>query len=189
MGEPLQNLSELRAALEILADDISWRRMTVSTVGLVPGIEAMARWPRRPNLAVSLHAPDDDRHHADDDPVRAKAALADYPLEKGRRLTFEYTLIHGFNDAPADARAVARLIRGLRAKVNVIPLNPDPILGDHLRRPGERAVRAFQQALLGRGVPCSIRRARGEDVGAACGQLRAFGRPPSGAPRRRQITE
>lgn len=195
MGEPLANLTELEAALEVLAEVTSWRRMTVSTVGLVPGIRAVASWPRRPNLAVSLHAPDDERRSRIM-PVNRRyplaalmKALREYPLERQRRLTFEYTLIRDFNDAPRDARAVARLLHGLRSKVNVIPLNPDPILGPEMVPPEEERVRAFQRALLGAGVPCTIRRPRGDDVSAACGQLRAFGREPSGAPRRRQMME
>jgi 23S rRNA (adenine2503-C2)-methyltransferase len=194
MGEPLQNLVELERALEVLAEEIPWRRMTVSTVGLVPGIEAMAAWPLRPNLAVSLHAPDDERR-SKIMPVNRRyplavllAALRRYPIDGHRRLTFEYTLIRGFNDAREDARAAARLIHGLRAKVNVIPLNPDPILGPEMQPPAESVVRRFQRTLLENGVACSVRRTRGDDVRAACGQLRAFGRPPAGAPRR-QMTE
>lgn len=197
MGEPLANLSQVEAALEILAEDVSWRRMTVSTVGLVPGIKTMAAWPRRPNLAVSLHAPDDERRLRIM-PVNRRyplrelmTALREFPLEGHRRLTFEYVLIRGFNDAATDATALAQLIQGLRAKVNLIPLNPDPVLGPEMSPPDESVVRQFQRILLERRVPCSIRRARGEDVSAACGQLRAFGRMPSStAPTaRRQMME
>ncbi len=184
MGEPLLNLDAVRAALERLAETISWRRMTVSTAGVVPGIDAMARWPQRPNLAVSLHAPDDDRRSAimpinRSYPLSALlAALARYPLEPRRRITIEYLLLAGFNDAPADAVALARLLSRPRTKINLIPFNPDPVLGERWVRPGETAVRRFQETLAGRGFTVTVRRTRGDDVAAACGQLRAFARPP-----------
>ncbi|MDP9120241.1 MAG: radical SAM protein, partial [Acidobacteriota bacterium] len=109
MGEPLLNLENLKPALEILSEMISLRRITVSTAGVIPGIEAMAGWPRRPNLAISLHAPDDERRNAVM-PVNRAYPLADllatlrhFPLERGRRITFEYLLIRGWNDALSDA--------------------------------------------------------------------------------------
>jgi 23S rRNA (adenine2503-C2)-methyltransferase len=186
MGEPLLNLEALREALEILGESISLRRITVSTAGVIPGIEAMAAWERRPNLAVSLHAPDDERRSAVM-PLNRTYPLADllaalkrYPLEKGRRITFEYILIRGFNDAPADADQVTRLLKGLRAKVNLIPVNPDPVLGDAMVPPSPERVDAFQQRLYERGLTATVRRRRGDDVSAACGQLRAFGRDPRG---------
>ncbi|HEY0782263.1 MAG TPA: 23S rRNA (adenine(2503)-C(2))-methyltransferase RlmN, partial [Thermoanaerobaculia bacterium] len=134
MGEPLLNLDALRPALAILAESISLRRITVSTAGVIPGIEEMAGWERRPNLAVSLHAPDDARR-SEVMPINRNYPLADllavlrrYPLENGRRITFEYVLIDGFNDAVADADRLVKLLAGLRAKVNLIPVNPDPVL-------------------------------------------------------------
>lgn len=187
MGEPLLNLGSLHDALMILAESISWRRMTVSTAGVVPGIEDLGRWPKRPNLAVSLHAPDDERR-SQLMPINRKyplaellSALREYPLERGRRLTFEYTLIRGFNDSADDARKVARLLRGLRAKVNLIPLNPDPVLDAWMEPPEREAVAEFRRILIQEGVSGSVRRPRGDDVGAACGQLRAHGREPRGA--------
>ncbi len=186
MGEPMHNLDAIAAALEILTESISWRRITLSTAGVVPGIEALASWPRRPNLAVSLHAPDDERRSAlmpinRSYPLGALLdALARYPLERGRRITFEYLLIRGFNDAPADADALVRLLAGLRAKVNLIPVNPDPVLGDRMVPPSAAVTDAFRERLTGRGLFASVRRRRGDDVAAACGQLRAPGRGPRG---------
>ena len=183
MGEPLLNLKEVRGALEILTENISWRRITLSTAGVLPGIEAMATWPKRPNLAISLHAPDDERR-SEIMPINRKyplremmPLLARYPLERGRRITFEYTLIAGFNDDPSDAVLLRELLAGLRSKVNLIPLNPDPVLGDLAPPPWARVI-AFREALERQGVSATVRRPRGEDVAAACGQLRAFGRPP-----------
>jgi|CXWL01.1.fsa_nt_gi 23S rRNA (adenine2503-C2)-methyltransferase len=183
MGEPLLNLDNLSAALDILGETISPRRVTVSTAGIVPGIDSMAAWPRRPKLAISLHAPDDARRN-EIMPINRTyplaelmAALHRYPLENGRRLTFEYILIKDFNAAPTDADALVRLLHGLRAKVNLIPLNPDPVLGD-LEPPADSVVDAFRLRLERRGLVATVRRRRGDAVSAACGQLRAFGRAP-----------
>ena len=186
MGEPLMNLDGVRGALDVLTETVSWRRITVSTAGVVPGIDAMAAWEQRPNLAISLHAPDDERRSAlmpinrsyplDD----LLAALERYPLERGRRLTVEYILIRDFNDALADADALARRLRKLRSKVNLIPINPDPVLGDDMVPPDDARIDAFQARLERRGMVATVRRRRGDDVSAACGQLRAFGRDPRG---------
>lgn len=182
MGEPLLNLDALRPALDILGRSISLRRITISTAGVVPGIEAMAAWDRRPNLAVSLHAPDDARR-SQVMPINRSyplaellAALRAYPLERGRKITFEYILICGFNDAVGDADRLVKLLAGLRAKVNLIPINPDPVLGDAMVPPADRQIEAFQQRLIQRGMTVTVRRRRGDDVSAACGQLRAFDR-------------
>jgi 23S rRNA (adenine2503-C2)-methyltransferase len=186
MGEPLLNLANLKAAIELLSETISPRRITVSTVGVVPGIEEMAGWERRPNLAVSLHAPDDERR-SQMMPINRTyplaelfAALDRYPLEKGRRITYEYILIRGLNDARSDADRLAKLLRGRKAKVNLIPINPDPVLGDAMVPPSDAAIQAFQERLLSHGLTATVRRRRGEDVSAACGQLRAFGREARG---------
>jgi 23S rRNA (adenine2503-C2)-methyltransferase len=186
MGEPLLNLENLRDALDVLAEDISLRRITVSTAGVIPGIEAMAEWERRPNLAVSLHAPDDARR-SQIMPINRSyplAALLDalrrYPLERGRRITFEYILLRNFNDALAVADALAKVLRGIPAKVNLIPANPDPVLGDDFVAPSAPTIAAFRERLLDRGYTTTVRKRRGDDVSAACGQLRAPSRDPRG---------
>jgi 23S rRNA (adenine2503-C2)-methyltransferase len=191
MGEPLLNLEHLEEALAVLAEAISLRRITVSTAGVVPGIEALARWPRRPNLAVSLHAPD-DRRRSELMPINRSYPLADlrralrtFPLEPGRRLTFEYLLIRGFNDHLRDADDLARWMSGLPAKVNLIPVNPDPVLKEEMVPPPPETVSAFRDRLRQRGVVATVRQRRGDQVQAACGQLRAFARTPSGVLARR----
>jgi 23S rRNA (adenine2503-C2)-methyltransferase len=186
MGEPLLNLDSLRPALDILYRSISPRRITVSTAGVVPGINELAGWERRPNLAVSLHAPDDERRSRVMPINRAYplrellAALRRFPLERGRKITFEYLLIRDFNDAVADADRLVKLLAPLHAKVNLIPINPDPVLGEAMVPPAEAQVEAFRRRLIQRGMTVTIRRRRGDDVSAACGQLRAFGRDPRG---------
>ena len=186
MGEPLLNLDALEPAFEILSESASPRRITVSTAGVVPGIEALARWPKRPNLAVSLHAADDALRsrimpiNRTWPLVELMAALRAYPLERGRRLTFEYILIRGLNDGPTHADALARLLAGLSAKVNLIPINPDPVLGDRMVPPDAAAVDAFHCRLKRHGLVSTVRRPRGLEASAACGQLRAFGRRPRG---------
>ena len=186
MGEPLLNLDNVKAALDILTEWISPHRITVSTVGILPGIEEMARWERRPNLAISLHAPDDARR-TEIMPVNRTYPLADlmaalrrYPLEKGRKITFEYVLIRGVNDSMADSDRLVRLLSGLRAKVNLIPINPDPVLGERMVPPDDEVVERFQERLRRKGLIATVRRRRGDEVSGACGQLRAFGRDPRG---------
>lgn len=186
MGEPLLNAENVRGALERLAESISWRRMTVSTAGVIPGIEALARWPRRPNLAVSLHAPDEERRNRLM-PINRRYPLAQlipalrrFPLERGRRITIEYILIDRFNDSQADADRLVRLLTGVRAKINLIPLNPDPVLGESLAPPPDARVEVFRQRLRAKGWTATVRRRRGDRVSAACGQLRAPHRAPRG---------
>ena len=186
MGEPLQNLASVRGAIEILATTISWRRITVSTVGLIPGIEELARWDQRPNLAISLHAPDDARR-SEIMPVNRTyplqalmRCLRSYPLEKGRKLTFEYILIRDFNDSDTDAQELAQLLGGLRAKVNLIPVNSDPVLGERMVAPPAERVTAFASRLKAGGILATVRQRRGDDVSGACGQLRSAHREPRG---------
>jgi 23S rRNA (adenine2503-C2)-methyltransferase len=186
MGEPLLNLENVKAALDILMEWISPHRITVSTVGILPPLEEMARWERRPNLAISLHAPDEERRSRIM-PVNRTYPLAElmpalrrYPLEKGRKLTFEYVLIKDLNDSARDADQLSRLLNGLKAKVNLIPINPDPVLGDRMVPPSDERIEAFKERLRQRGWIATVRRRRGDDVSAACGQLRAFGRDPRG---------
>jgi 23S rRNA (adenine2503-C2)-methyltransferase len=186
MGEPLLNLPNVKAALDILMEWISPHRITVSTVGVIPGIEEMAGWQRRPNLAISLHAPDEELRDRIM-PVNRTHPLADllpvlrcYPLEKGRKLTFEYILIRDVNDSLRHADQLARLLNGLRAKINLIPINPDPVLGSHMVPPDDQRIETFKERLRQKGWIATVRRRRGDDVSAACGQLRAFGRDPRG---------
>ena len=186
MGEPLLNLENVKAALDILTEWISPHRITVSTVGILPGLEEMAAWERRPNLAISLHAPDDEKRTGIM-PINRTWPLADlmaalrrYPLEKGRKITFEYILIRDLNDSVRDADRLVKLLSGVRAKVNLIPINPDPVLGDRMVPPDDDRIDAFKERLRQKGLIATVRRRRGDDVSAACGQLRAFGRDPRG---------
>ena len=191
MGEPLLNLGQLEKALVVLTEFISWRRITVSTVGILPALEKMAAWPRRPNLAISLHAPDDERRSRLM-PINRVHPLADvlaavgrWPLAPGRKVTLEYVLIGGFNDAPADADLLVDRVRALPVKVNLIPLNHDAVLGERMRPPASSAVEAFRRRLSERGLVATVRRRRGDEVSAACGQLRSREREPHGVASRR----
>jgi 23S rRNA (adenine2503-C2)-methyltransferase len=181
MGEPLANYDATWAAVVRLHDDfgISARHLTVSTVGVVPGMRRLAAERLPVTLAVSLHAPDDalrdelvplNRRYPLDEVL---AAARDYLAASGRRLTFEYAMIAGVNDAPAQADALARRLRGFSpaAHVNLIPLNPTPGFGAPASPPGR--VAAFAERLRAGGVGATIRRNRGQDIDAACGQLRA----------------
>jgi 23S rRNA (adenine2503-C2)-methyltransferase len=179
MGEPLANYAATVKALRTLVAPLGFgfspRRITVSTVGLVKGLERLARENLRVNLAVSLHATTDDvrsrlmpvnRGWGLDDLL---AACRRFPLPVRQRMTFEYTLLDGVNDSAEDARRLARRLQGLRAKVNLIPFNEWP--GAAFRRPAPERILAFQRALLDAGLTATIRWSKGEDVGAACGQL------------------
>ncbi|HMB54652.1 MAG TPA: 23S rRNA (adenine(2503)-C(2))-methyltransferase RlmN [Thermoanaerobaculia bacterium] len=188
MGEPLLNTDAVETAVELMTGPLglSPRRITVSTSGIVPAIDRMAGWPRRPNLAISLHAADDDlrselmpinRTHPLPDLV---AALRRFPLDKGRRITIEYILIRNVNDAPRQADALASLLAGIEVKVNLIPINPDPVLGQAMVPPDDAAVDAFHRRLKSHGLVSTVRRPRGDDVSAACGQLRAYAQEPRG---------
>ncbi|MFN2443271.1 MAG: 23S rRNA (adenine(2503)-C(2))-methyltransferase RlmN [Thermoanaerobaculia bacterium] len=178
MGEPLLNLEGVLPALEILYRNISPRRITISTSGITPAIAELARLERRPNLAVSINAPDQARREqimpiTRKHPLRELVAtLRAFPLEKGREITAEYVLLAGWNDSPDDAAALARLLTGLRVKVNAIPFNPDPNLPEWMRRPGDGAIDRFSAELVRRGVAVTVRRSKGDEIAAACGQLR-----------------
>jgi 23S rRNA (adenine2503-C2)-methyltransferase len=179
MGEPLHNYDNVMRSLRILTHDLgvglSQRRITVSTSGLVPRLEKLGKEDVRPNLAVSLNAPNDDVRDAIM-PINKKwnigkllGAIRAYPLEHRRRVTFEYVLLGGVNDSLADAAQLARLLRGVKCKVNVIPYNPHPEAP--YRRPAPDVVDAFQNECKRLGLPTYLRTPRGDDIDAACGQL------------------
>lgn len=179
MGEPLLNFDNLVATLDILYRTVAPRRITVSTSGIIPGIEALAKLERRPNLAISVNAPDRKRRE-EIMPITSKypleelmAALRAFPLEKGRDLTIEYVLLAGYNDSNHDAVALAKLVRGIRgAKVNAIPFNEDANLPKWMKRPSDRDIDRFVDTLVRNGVRVTVRRSKGRDIAAACGQLR-----------------
>ncbi len=195
MGEPLLNYDNVMKAIRLMTDKrgmgLSPRRITLSTSGIVPGIRRLAGEPIIPNLAISLNATTDDIRDVLI-PINRKWNIAalleacrEFPLEKRRRITFEYVLIGGVNDSPEDARRLARLLRGLKKKVNIIPLNADPWIP--LQTPGEERVLAFQKILVDQHITAYIRRPRGDDVSAACGMLAGREEPrgdPSSLPPR-----
>ncbi len=179
MGEPLHNYDATMKALRMIADKeglaVPARRVTLSTVGIIPGLERLAREPFMPNLAISLHATTDEARTRIV-PVNKKYSLEklietcrNFPLAKRRRITFEYVLLAGENDTPEDARRLATLLDGIKAKVNLLPLNAAP--GIDFERPSDDRVNAFAKILAERGVTVSVRRSRGRDIRAACGQL------------------
>jgi 23S rRNA (adenine2503-C2)-methyltransferase len=179
MGEPLHNYDQTMKALRMLHSEhglaVSPRRVTLSTVGIVPGLERLAREPLMPNLAISLHATTEEQRDALVPPNRKYplAAILDtcrrFPLKKRNRITFEYVLLDGVNDTPDDARRLVKLLSGIRAKVNLIPLNPAP--GIPYERPSDSRVDRFAQILADRHLTVSVRKSRGQDIRAACGQL------------------
>jgi 23S rRNA (adenine2503-C2)-methyltransferase len=178
MGEPLANYDATWRAVERLHDDLglSARHLTISTVGILPGIRRLAEESLPVNLAISLHAADDALR---DElvPINRRAPLADladacrdYLARKNRRLSFEWALIADVNDTDDQAEKLARFVRPLRAHVNLIPLNPTP--GYPVRGSSPERVRAFRRRLDALGVNATVRRTRGTDIDAACGQLR-----------------
>jgi 23S rRNA (adenine2503-C2)-methyltransferase len=181
MGEPLLNLDNLLAALERIHDpaglNLGARRITVSTSGYPERMRAFADRAGHPySLAVSLHAADDGLRRRLVPTARATvaeivAAARAYFLRRGREVTFEVVLLDGINDRPADARTLARALRGFPCTVNLIPWNPVDRIRE-LRRPAELRVDAFAAALRGLGISVTVRRQRGADRSAACGQLR-----------------
>jgi 23S rRNA (adenine2503-C2)-methyltransferase len=195
MGEPLHNFDGTLRAIRLLTHPdglgLSPRRITVSTVGLVPEIRRLAEeLEGEIGLAVSLHhgdagrrstlVPIDERYPLDE----LVAELRRWPLGPRRRITIEYTLVGGQNDSPADARQLARLLDGLRVKINLIPMNAIP--HSELQPPSPDRVTAFQRALTDAGHLCFVRRRRGDDVAAACGQLALAGAKPAPVFLRRQ---
>lgn len=178
MGEPFLNPDGVAGALDVLFEILPARRVTVSTSGITPAFERFSTRERRPNLAVSLNAADPDTR-ASIMPIERTypltgvlAAMRAWPLESHRRITVEYVLIAGVNDAPADADRLVRLLSGMRVKVNAIPLNEDPTYLPGWKRPSEAAIGRFAERLSRDGVPVTVRRSRGPDTSAACGQLK-----------------
>jgi 23S rRNA (adenine2503-C2)-methyltransferase len=178
-GEPLLNFDAVMAALRILLDPegvgISPKHVTLSTSGIVPGIERLGQETVRPKLAISLNASNDEQRDALM-PINRKyplaallAACKNYPLRPWEHLTFEYVMLGGLNDSPEDARRVLRLLAPLKAvKVNLIPWNPGEL---PYRESSPEAIQEFRKILVDRGVPAFVRYSRGRDVMAACGQL------------------
>jgi len=192
MGEPLHNFDGVKLALDLLlcedGPNFSHRHVTVSTSGLVPQIRRLGE-ETQVKLAVSLNATTDPQRDAIM-PINRRYPLAQlldacrsFPMKQGRRITFEYVLLRGVNDADADAERLAKLLAGIPAKVNLIAYNENPGLG--FGAPDPARVEAFRDALLRRNVTAVVRRNRGQDIAAACGQLAAEGGP--GDPRRRKI--
>lgn len=187
MGEPLHNYDATARSLRLLTHPtgigLSTRKVTVSTSGLVPEIARLGEdFSGHIGLAISLHAADDAARSALM-PINRKYPLAEllpalkaYPLPKRRRITIEYTLVAGKNDSPEEARKLATLLRGLPVKINLIPMNP--IEASSLGPPPQARVDAFQSILTGAGYSCFVRRRRGDDVSAACGQLVLLGAKP-----------
>lgn len=177
-GEPLLNFEPVFAALRILLDPegvgLSPKHVTLSTSGVIPGIARMAREEVRPKLAISLNASNDDQRN-EIMPINRKYPIADllaasraYPLRTWEHITFEYVLLGGFNDAPDDARRLARLLGNLRGKVNLIPWNPGAL---PYQQPSPERTEAMRQILTEKGIPTFVRCSRGQDIMAACGQL------------------
>ena len=180
MGEPLANYAATVKSLRILTDPrgfgLSPRRITVSTVGLVSGIERLAKESLRVNLAVSLHATSNEirdrimpvnRGFAIEELL---AACRRFPLPFRQRMTFEYVLLDGVNDSAEDARRLVKLLKGIRGKINLIPFNDWE--GSSFSRPPLARILDFQTVLLEHGIRATVRWSKGEDIGAACGQLR-----------------
>jgi 23S rRNA (adenine2503-C2)-methyltransferase len=179
MGEPLHNYDATMKALRMLNDRhglaVPARRITLSTVGVLPALERLATEPLMPNLAVSLHATTEDVRDSLV-PVNRKYGLQDlldacrrFPVKRRERITFEYVLLEGVNDTAGDAKRLARLLNGIKAKVNLLPLNEAP--GIPFSRPDDARVNRFAKALADAGVTVSVRKSRGRDIRAACGQL------------------
>jgi 23S rRNA (adenine2503-C2)-methyltransferase len=189
MGEPLHNYDATMKALRILTDrqglSVPPSRITLSTVGLLPALARLATEPIMPNLAISLHATTDagrtrlvplNRRY---DLEALLEACRAFPVRRRARITFEYVLLEGVNDSPDDARRLARLLGNIRSKVNLLPLNEAP--GIPFTRPSDATVDRFARVLAERGVRVSVRKSRGRDIRAACGQLIVEAAPTSPA--------
>src|SRR5688572_7371792 len=190
MGEPLQNYDNTMKAMRMLNEkeglDMHPKRVTLSTVGLVPQMDKLAQEELMPNLAVSLHAATEEVRRAIVPPTK-KYSLTDiieackrFPLSKRRRIMFEYVMLAGVNDSDADARKLVKVLAGVKAKVNLLPLNAAP--GIPFERPSDERVNAFAKILADRGLMVSVRKSRGRDIRAACGQLIVEGQSAKKSP-------
>jgi 23S rRNA (adenine2503-C2)-methyltransferase len=179
MGEPLQNYDNTMKALRMLNQkegfDMHPKRVTLSTVGLVPMMDKLAQEELMPQLAVSLHAATEETRRAIVPPSK-KYSLQDiidackrFPLSKRRRIMFEYVMLAGVNDSDEDARKLVKVLAGVKAKVNLLPLNAAP--GIPFERPSDERINTFAKILADRGLMVSVRKSRGRDIRAACGQL------------------
>ncbi|HWZ46061.1 MAG TPA: 23S rRNA (adenine(2503)-C(2))-methyltransferase RlmN [Candidatus Saccharimonadales bacterium] len=178
MGEPFLNYEAFMKSVRLLVEGVglSESRMTVSTSGIVPRIHEFGTEPLRPKLAISLNAPNDALRerimpiNRKWDLTQLMQAVRKFPLRNREKVTFEYVLLNGINDDLECARQVVELVRGIRCKVNLIALNPGP--GIDYATPEDQRVRAFQDVLVRAGVPAFVRKPRGRDIFAACGQLK-----------------
>jgi 23S rRNA (adenine2503-C2)-methyltransferase len=179
MGEPLHNYDATMKALRIMGEEhglaVSPRRITLSTVGVLPALDRLATEPFMPNLAISLHATTEEQRDALV-PINRKYGLKElldacrrFPLKRRNRITFEYVLLNGVNDTPEDARRLVKLLNGIKAKVNLLPLNE--AAGIPFTRPADDRVNQFAEILADHYVTVSVRKSRGRDIRAACGQL------------------
>jgi 23S rRNA (adenine2503-C2)-methyltransferase len=179
MGEPLHNYDAVMKALRMLNDEhglaVNPRRVTLSTVGVLPALEKLATEPLMPNLAVSLHATTEEQRDALV-PINRKYGLKElleacrrFPIKRRERITFEYVMLKDVNDTDEDARRLVRLLNGIKAKVNLLPLNA--AAGIPFERPSDARVNRFAKIVADRGVTVSVRKSRGRDIRAACGQL------------------
>jgi 23S rRNA (adenine2503-C2)-methyltransferase len=177
MGEPLHNYDQTMKAIGILADEhgmaISPKRITLSTVGVLPALERLAAEPLMPNLAISLHSTTEEQRDRLV-PVNRKYGLQDlldacrrFPLKRRQRITFEYVLLNEVNDTPEDARRLVKLLAGIKGKVNLLPLNE--AAGIPFERPSDERVNRFARILADHGVTVSVRKSRGRVLRAACG--------------------
>ena len=189
MGEPLHNYDATMKGLRILADEhglaVSPRRVTLSTVGVLPALERLATEPFMPNLAISLHSTTEEQRDLLV-PINRKYGITElldacrrFPIKRRERITFEYVMLKGVNDSPEDARTLGRLLKGLKAKVNLIPLNP--AAGIPFDRPSDAAIDRFARVLADQRIVVSVRKSRGRDIRAACGQLIVEGQKRSPA--------
>ena len=178
MGEPFLNYPNFMKAVRLLVEGVGFpeSRMTVSTSGIIPRIDDFGAEPVRPKLAISLNA-SNDQVRSSIMPINKKwnlemlmQAARDFPLRNRERITFEYVLLSDVNDSAAHAREVIELLRGIRCKVNLIALNPGP--GIQFGTPAEQSVQTFKDLLVKAGIPAFVRRPRGRDIYAACGQLK-----------------